>query len=561
MQLIIKQYLTLLKESGELDRLLPDLLLSMGIEPISRAQIGPRQYGVDVAAVGKDEDGKTKYFIFTIKQGDIGRVDWDGTPQSIRPSLEEIKDVYISSHIEKKYQNIPKKIIVCTGGEKKQEVAANWSGYVNKSQVDGILEYGFWGGDKLSLLLEEYLFNESIIPSELQSRLRKVLALIADSDYDLSDYDSILKAMFLDTDHGNLKKESGQKKARKAFRTISLCQSIIYFWAKNEGNLKPAINCSERTVLYAWDYIRRNELFDNRRIVSIFNDLYRMLIQIYSDYFIKVQQHCYVRNGFVGYGRHSIQENLNIFEHLGFLSLTGLLCVSQGAANKDAGLNENSQVVSEAVIAFLKNHMATESPCYDGHVIEISATILFLSCLGEKDFIENWIEEMIKTVAFSYRNMGRNFPIQSDSFDDLVALNVAGTKTKEELFELSTLLPTLAYWCISLGFESTYQVIRKVVADVFPECTLQIWYPDSDTEGLLYINKASRTGAVDAPMELVEDIEEMKERIKKVQKNTVSIKDISSIKYGCWILPIIASRQYRTPFLPLYWQQSFIKKG
>jgi hypothetical protein len=122
LKLIIKQYLSLLKESGELDSLLPDLLLSMGIEPISRPQIGPRQYGVDVTAVGNDENGKKTFFIFTIKQGDIGRSDWDGTPQSVRPSLVEIKEVYIPTHIEKKYQGLPKKIILCTGGEKKQEI-------------------------------------------------------------------------------------------------------------------------------------------------------------------------------------------------------------------------------------------------------------------------------------------------------------------------------------------------------------------------------------------------------------------------------------------------------
>lgn len=45
MKLIIREYLTLLKESGELDRLLPDLLLSMSIPPISRAQKGVRQEG------------------------------------------------------------------------------------------------------------------------------------------------------------------------------------------------------------------------------------------------------------------------------------------------------------------------------------------------------------------------------------------------------------------------------------------------------------------------------------------------------------------------------------
>ena len=92
----------MLKESGELDSLLGDLLLSMGIEPISRAQIGVRQYGVDLAAVGPDpEDGVTKkLFLFTIKSGDINRSSWDAGKQGVRSSLNEIIDVYIPNHLD-----------------------------------------------------------------------------------------------------------------------------------------------------------------------------------------------------------------------------------------------------------------------------------------------------------------------------------------------------------------------------------------------------------------------------------------------------------------------------
>ncbi len=59
MKLVIREYLSMLRESGELDALLPDLLLSMDIEPISKAQVGVRQYGVDVAP-GSEPTLKTR---------------------------------------------------------------------------------------------------------------------------------------------------------------------------------------------------------------------------------------------------------------------------------------------------------------------------------------------------------------------------------------------------------------------------------------------------------------------------------------------------------------------
>ena len=65
MKIIIQQYLSTLKESKELDAILPDLLLSMNFQPITKPQIGVRQHGVDLATIGKDpEKNIQKLFLF-----------------------------------------------------------------------------------------------------------------------------------------------------------------------------------------------------------------------------------------------------------------------------------------------------------------------------------------------------------------------------------------------------------------------------------------------------------------------------------------------------------------
>ena len=56
MKLILSQYLRSLKERAEFDRLLPDLLFAMNYVPISRPQVGVRQFGVDLATVGTNEE-------------------------------------------------------------------------------------------------------------------------------------------------------------------------------------------------------------------------------------------------------------------------------------------------------------------------------------------------------------------------------------------------------------------------------------------------------------------------------------------------------------------------
>ena len=68
MKLIIRQYLASLKERGELDAILPDLLSELGLNVYSRPSRGTRQDGVDVAAVGKLEgDDTDKVYLFSIK--------------------------------------------------------------------------------------------------------------------------------------------------------------------------------------------------------------------------------------------------------------------------------------------------------------------------------------------------------------------------------------------------------------------------------------------------------------------------------------------------------------
>ena len=138
---------------------------------------------------------------------------------------------------------------------------------------------------------------------------------------------------------------------------------------------------------------------------------------------------------------------------------------------------------------------------------------------------------------------------------------VSGTINKEKLIEISTLLPIIAQWCAVLELRESYSLVRDIVENVFQNTTLQIWYPDNDTDQFIYVcNAAFESGIVDAPMSIPETIEEMKTMIESVQENTIKFEELSSVKYGFPILPIISSRHYRTPFLPCYWQQSITKK-
>ena len=99
LRLLLEDFLGLMREEGELDAFLPLLLAAMGHEIVSRAQKGPRQYGVDIATVGRDADGRIKFFMWLVKCGDIGRNEWDSGPNSVRQTINDVGDTYIDSHI------------------------------------------------------------------------------------------------------------------------------------------------------------------------------------------------------------------------------------------------------------------------------------------------------------------------------------------------------------------------------------------------------------------------------------------------------------------------------
>ena len=252
MKLVIREYLNLLKESGEFDVLMSDLLLAMNFIPISRPQVGVRQAGVDIAATGNDSDGNDCLYLFVLKIGDIGRTDWNGSVNAIRPSLDEIQDLYLLSHVSSTHAKLKKYIILCTTGDLKQESQTDWTTYTQRYKVSSSKEFLFWNGDKVATLVEEHLLNEYVLSKELRSDLRKALALVGEPEYDLGHFYKILSELLLNNSPKDGQKLTTANKRRllKSFRTANIALNILFRWAESENNLHNAILAAERSVLW-----------------------------------------------------------------------------------------------------------------------------------------------------------------------------------------------------------------------------------------------------------------------------------------------------------------------
>jgi len=547
LRLIIQEYLSQLKEAKELDKLLPDLLLSMKYIPITVPQVGVRQYGVDISAEYIDEKKNKILYLFIVKQGDIGRNEWDSSPQAVRQSLDEIKDVYLTKHISIEHKKIMKKIVLCTNGVLKQETEENWKGYIEKNTVNNKIEYELWNGYKLAQDIENYMLNESVLLGNYKSKLRKTLAFIGDPDYDLSEYYTLLK--------DNLSIiEKSKMKAKKLLYSIRLILNIIYNWSKENNNLKPALYAAERTLLNIWNFFRINTNLNDKNLLIIFWHIFHDFSEIYLDYYKKIYQLCNIKNGFNNYSRYYLLENKTLYEQLGIIAITGLNNFYFGSMYNDEKIIKFSKNVMYSLKAFIINHKSISSPVYDEHIIEIMLALILLKNFDENEFIEKWIEEIIYRIKFAYNVLGKYFPIDTDSLEDAVLLSGADKEMKYNLIQSSTLLADLLQFSAVLKLNTLYKKIVDIVKRIFKQTTLQIWFPDDSTDDYLYIENAGySSGSALAIQSLPDNAEEMNKLILECNKKYIYKDSISSINDGFMILPLIASRHFRTPVFPLYW--------
>lgn len=559
MKLILAQYLRTLKERDEFDRLLPDLLLTMGYVSVSKPQTGVRQYGVDLAAVGiSPEDGVQELLLLVIKRGDIGRADWDSGPQSARQSLNEALDVYLKTLIEPSHESLRKRIILATTGDLKQDTQINWDNYAKEHSARA--SFSFWGGDQIAVLIEKYLLNENIFDVKDRSHLRKSLALAGELDYDQKDLYKLFFRQLGLTDEGTLLDQTAKPRDLiKALRAVNLSTQIFAHWSEDEGNLKQALVATERAMLWSWHRIHL-EGESNRHIYhQEFGGLWMGYNAASKKYFEKLQGHLYVQDGLSGYCRENAEFSLVVFEQIGLIATIGL-CRALVVADEQiqqAGLRD-AAIVADALAALLENNPISGSPIFDGHVIDITLGLLLLVSTNHKLQAQNWLAELVKRVDYTFK-IKRNFPICTDSTDDLVEATVFGDEElRTRLMRTSWLLPTLAAWSVVLERDDLYAVIAEGSKTDYPEICLQLWHPTQDLPKHLYFRMAQyQCGESEAPINLPDTAEEFCDRMRAVLDSSRHnvIESSPAWRERIPAIDLVACRHFRTPIPPFLWYQ------
>ena len=559
MKLILSQYLRTLRERDEFDRLLPELLFEMGYVTLAKPQTGPRQWGVDFAAVGKsDKDGADEILLFVLKQGDIGRTEWHGNNNAVRQSLEEVLDGYLGSHVPPQYQSFRKVIIVATTGDLKQDTLLNWKGFITQHAHRAMFE--FWSGDKVAELLEKHLLDEHLFDAEDRSDLRKSLALAADSDYRFQDLSRLLLRQLGLTKAGALS-EAGQlqntKSLQKALRRVHLAASICAYWADADGERCQALWVSERTILWVWHRLQLHAKAEQQHLYEDIGAIWVTYQGAANRYYEAILDHVNIRDGLAGYCRESAEYSVVLFEHIGLLASVGLTqAIALLPDDSQQVLNENALAVANALETLIANHSASGSPRLDRNAIDISLALSLLVLTNRSERAKQWLQDLAFRLDFTFK-MGRLFPVGSDSLDDLVELDVNGdVEVRDEQMRTSWMLATVAAWCALLHADASYGLLASGRFKDYPNVGAQLWHPTTDWPKSWYFGPGYiEGGESEAPFDMPPLADDLRQRVARFQEieRFKWIEHSQSLPAGIWALDFLACRHFRTPVPAAFW--------
>jgi hypothetical protein len=553
MKLIIRDYLASLKERGELDAILPDLLSELGYIVYSRPGRGTTQLGVDIAAIGFDEDGVKKVFLFSVKQGDLNRQDWDGNPQALRASLNEILDAYIPSRIPKKYEGLGVVICLCFGGDILEQVRPAVTGYIKQHSSDK-LSFEEWNGDKIADLLLRGILREEILPKPLRSSFQKAVAMVDEPDISYRHFADLVEKL-------RAVSPSDQVSSVRSARQIYICLWILFVWARGVDNVEAPYRASELAILNVWFLLRPfiNKKNSNARAMNaVLNQLVHLHLSVCSELLErKILPHVDKLHALstAMESRSYTDVNLKLFEFLGRIAMTGLWFQWLTELEEKESSQKLKLLSSWMQRGFdlIKSNPALYSPLCDRHAIEISLFLLLTASDESKHGeIRHWLAEMVNRIDFSVRSHGK-YPSTHSQYRELI--NHPRERTSEYRREVtagSTLIPLLAIWLKAANDSSAFSKLDELVRAELGHCTLQFWVPDEKTEGQIYLGERDNGIALcDLPLSSGETT--LIDRLHDLCQKHRSFYELSANKTGHWPIILLACRHYKTPVPPHYW--------
>ena len=566
MKLVIQEYLTALRERDELDAMLPNLLSEMGFTVYSRPSRGTRQYGVDIAALGPSSDGERKVYLFSVKQGDLNRADWDGTPQALRSSLNEIRDVYIPNSIPAEHRDLNVVICLVFGGDIKEAVNQEVRGYI-RANTTAKITYEEWNGDRLADMILSGILREEMFPDPLRSHLRKAAAMAEEPDIAYKHFrsliDAVVKRPAKKRDVADEKPANKRSTRISKVREINMCLWVLFTWAREANNVEAPYRASEYAILRAWDLLK--DMIGGRGAAAaeagvVLNDLVELHFSIWDELAAKVLPHVDKRHALsaaVG-SFSSLDINLKLHDLMGRIAMRGLwMAWTKGQSDLPEPLetqeDEPLHTITAQLFRMIDNNPALQSPISDEQAIDIALALMLLGMHGGfSTALSSWLKVLVDRTYFAYRTHGE-YPTCKSSYWDLVEHPAEkNDEYRKEATGGSILYPMLALWAGAYGNSKAVGELAEFKKEQLQHCNFQLWFPDEKTEAELY-EGSDRHGDMLSDVPVDTEGVETREYVETECATKGHFGKLSAIERGHWPIVLMACRHYRLPVPPQIW--------
>lgn len=537
MRLIVKEYLSSLREKDELDLLLCDLLYLEGYNLSMRPRSGERQAGVDILAA-KDND----LLLIVVKQGDITRAAWDTNQNSVRQSMSEIIDDYIPHRLTNKYSLHNVTIVLVTNGYIHSSVEPSWSGFqVNNHSIGSRkINYDFWSIDDIADLCMKCSFNETLFPNQYQSYLRKILYFMEEPDYRVSDNEKLINEYFK-----SIESAQSQTMRKKITTSLRMCLALLCNWAETRQLYHIALDILEYSIMKWWQLIKATNKFENAAFLSDLHEclnLYEKYVVLYSEQFSELSK-CPHSLPFY----NSIEHRLIYFELIGRLCTGGLYLL-----HKYGPHNQKLNELMNILIGIINHNPFFKYPVFDDNTCEY--TLLFLLLL--KTERKNDLYELVNGVARGIMMylINKKLPVSSNFLEDALAIEFTDG-SKENLFSeyrASILFGAMLEWLSLYGDAAIYTDLAETLEKHFPQTTCSTWQIRSAEEDFLYSDNTTQYGVSFEILPRRSCAEQL-----KILQGICDKEDFSLFTYNKYSFPqlaIIASRYYHYPSDPNLWR-------
>jgi hypothetical protein len=491
-----------------------------------------------------------------VKQGDLTRQSWnDGTPQALRPSLDEIRDNYIPHRIPKRYQNL--KIVICLvfGGDMQEQVRSAVKGYTDSNSSEKV-SFDEWNGDKLAGLLLQGILREEIMPKTIRSHFQKAVALVDEPDIGYQHFARLV---------GELCKIATDDKSRlRTSRQLYIALWVLFVWARDVDNVESPYRASELVLLNIWNllrlYIEKKPSTASKAITAVLRYAIRLHLAIASELLErKILPHVGTRDGIsMAVRTHSsVDVNLKLFDILGRIAMTGLWVhwlIERDPEAERRAVAQN-QIARFATMGYqlIENNRALFLPLQDQQAIEIALFLIFVGTVnGSKEDGDAWLNEMVDRLSLAVQTHGR-YPCVFTEYRELVAHPLEQTDDyRQKATSGSILIPLLAAFLSALNNHEALEKLVALKAKELQHCTLQLWMPDESSEDGIYIGSNDHGIALcDLPLSSTGN--ELLKTVKDACGRSKDFDGLSAIATGYWPMILTACRHYRLPVPPQFW--------